>query len=163
MGSARQRNPTGAEFQYEQSSSQGKFPAEPEFQAGQSSNRGRVMAEVKVPAGQSSNPAPPGTLPHLELCPSWNFAPPGTLPHLELYPSWIYFSCRTHLLGIIRKKIRSLLFSHHLDENIELNLNGGIPALTRTLRRHLFDDIMEMLEFIFCQFLLGISLIYLVR
>ena len=38
---------------------------------------------------------------------------------MELCPSWISLSCRTHLLGIIRKKIRSLLFSHHLDENID--------------------------------------------
>ena len=64
---------------------------------------------------------------------------------------------------MIRKNIRSLLFSHHLDEKLDLNLNGGISSPAGTLRRHIFDGIMEMLEFIFCQFLLGISLIYLVR
>ena len=55
------------------------------------------------------------------------------------------------------------MFAHHLDEKLDLNLNGGISALARTLRRHIIDGIMEMLEFIFCQFLLGIWLIYLVR
>ena len=104
-----------------------------------------------------------GTLPQLELCPNWNFARARTLPRLELYPGWISLSCRIHILGIIRKKIRCLLFSHHLDEMLDLNLNGGIFAPARTLRRHLFDGIMEMLEFLFCQFLLGIWLIFLVR
>ena len=32
-----------------------------------------------------------------------------------------------------------------------------------TLRRHLFDGIMKMLEFLFCRFLLGIWLIFLVH
>ena len=62
------------------------------------------------------------TLPQLEL------SPVGTLPRLELCPSWISLFCRTHLLGIIRKKIRSLLFSHHLDENLDLNLEFVILA-----------------------------------
>ena len=85
------------------------------------------------------------------------------MPCMELYPGWNYLSCRTHLLGIIRRKIRSLLFAHHLDEKLDLNLNGGISAPAGTLQRHVFDGIMEMLEFLFCKFLLGIWLIYLVR
>ena len=67
--------------------------------------------------------------------------------------------CRTHLLGIICRKIRSLLFSHNLDEKLDLNLNGGIFAPAGTLQS---DGIMEMLEFLFCKFLLGFCLIYLV-
>ena len=55
------------------------------------------------------------------------------------------------------------MFSHHLDENLDLNLNGGIFAPAGTLQRHVFDGIMEMLEFLFCKFLLGIWFIYLVR
>ena len=87
----------------------------------------------------------------------------GTLPRLELCPSYNYLSYKTHLLGIIRRKIRILLFSHHLDEKLDLNLNGGISAPAGTLQRHVFDGIMEMLEFLFCKFLLGIWLIYFFR
>ena len=101
--------------------------------------------------------------PQLELCPGWNSSFHGTLPQLGLCPDCNYLSYRTHLLGIICKNIRSLLFSHHLDEKLDLKLNGGISAPTGTLRRHLFDGIMEMLEFLFCQFLLGVWLIYLVH
>ena len=72
-------------------------------------------------------------------------------------------SYRTHLLSIIRKNIRSLLFAHHLDEKLDLYLNGGIFTLDGTLQSHVFDGIMEMLEFLFCKFLLGIWLIYLVH
>ena len=36
--------------------------------------------------------------------------------------------CRTHLLGIIHKNIGRLLFPHHLDEKIDLNLNFFIHA-----------------------------------
>ena len=54
----------------------------------------------------------------------------------------------------------SLLFSHRLDEKIDFNLNGGIFAPAGTLQS---NGIMEMLEFLFCKFLLGIWLIYLVR
>ena len=46
---------------------------------------------------------------------------------MELCPSWISLSCRTHLLGIICKKIGSLLFPHHLDEKLDLNLYFFIP------------------------------------
>ena len=56
-----------------------------------------------------------------------------------------------------------MLFAHHFDEKLDLNLNGGIYASVETLQRHVFDGIMEMLEFLFCKFLLGIWLIYLVR
>ena len=68
------------------------------------------------------NSAPPGTPPWMELCPSWNSSTHGTLP------DWISLYFRTHLLGIICKNIGSLLFPHHLDENIDLNLDFFIPA-----------------------------------
>ena len=96
----------------------------------------------------------------MELCSSWNFVVHGTLPRLELFPDYNYLSYKTHLLGIICRNIRSLLFAHHLDEKLDLNLNGGIFAPAGTLQS---GGIMEMLEFLFCKFLLGFWLINLVR
>ena len=52
------------------------------------------------------------------------------------------------------------MFAHNLDEKLDLNLNGGIFAPDGTFQS---DGIMEMLEFLFCKFLLGFSLIYLDR
>ena len=46
---------------------------------------------------------------------------------LTAISDWISLSFRTHLLGIICKKIGSSLFPHHLDEKLELILNFFIP------------------------------------
>ena len=46
---------------------------------------------------------------------------------LTAISDWISLSFRTHLLGIICKKIGSSLFPHHLDEKLDLILNFFIP------------------------------------
>ena len=64
----------------------------------------------------------PTCMPQLEVCLDWNSAPVGTMAR------WISLSCRTHLLSIILRKIRSLLFHHHLDEKLDLKLDFVILA-----------------------------------
>ena len=76
---------------------------------------------------------------------AWNSAPVGTLPGLELYLDWNFAPPETMAAW-------------------NSALHGTLPWLELCLAWNFTPDgIMEMLEFLFCKFLLGFWLIYLVH
>ena len=108
------------------------------------------------------------TLPWMELWLGWNSTPAGTLLWLEFCPAGTLSRpepCPWQRSNRAEFQPRQSSNWGRVPARAEFQprhaCEGKVPA--GTLRRHLFDGIMEMLEFLFCQFLLGIWLIFLVR